>query len=136
MASSKPPNPFYFPNIEDKLQFLQECIQQVESQLHSRQSQWQKFEAEIQEQALDLHNRILHLEQIGDIRVPRDPRRKAVLETEIQKLEQEKRQMEMEYWRDTASLLRELRQLKKEYRAVKSGALCSQMNSLKDSDRW
>jgi uncharacterized protein YfeS len=54
-------------------------------------------------------------------------RRRILLERALKKLEQEKRQQEVEYWRDVTALQKELRQLKKDYRAVKQsvGALCS-----------
>lgn len=122
MASEKSPH-FLFPNIEDKLQFLQDCITQVEDQLQKRHQQKQDFLTELEQKLCEVQTSIYYLDQMGDVRNNQMSRRRIALDKEIKTLEQEKRQQELEYWRDVVALQKELRQLKKEYRAVKAG-LC------------
>lgn len=122
MASEK--TPFNFPNIEDKLQFLKESIDEVVLQLQKRLKQKENFLSELDEKLCEVQSSIYYLDEMGDVANNQMSRRRINLDREIKNLEREKRQQELEYWRDVTSLQAELRQLKKEYRAVKVGALC------------
>ena len=108
--------------IEDKLQFLKECIEQVESQLRERQKQKQEFVRELDEEICSVQTSIYQLDLTRDH--SRTSQRRTGLEREIKNLEKQKRQQELEYWRDVVELQKEFRQLKKEYRAVRTGASC------------
>lgn len=125
MERTRPTQDFSFPNIEDKLQFLQECISQVEDQLQQRERQKQAFLSELEQKLCEVQTSIYYLDQMGDARNNQMSRRRISLDREIKKLEKEQRTQELEHWRDVTELQKELRQLKKEYRAVKAGALCS-----------
>ena len=120
MERTKPTRDFYFPNIEDKLAFLLECICEVESQLKQRHAKKADFLNQIDEKLCEVQTNIYALEQCNpDIA----NRQKSTLEKEIQILEKEKRQHEIECWRDISTLQRELRELKRQYRTVKAGCL-------------
>ncbi len=127
MERSNSTQNFSFPNIEDKLKFLKECIQQVEEQLQKRQKQKQEFISELEQKLCEVQTSIYYLDQMGDVRNNQMSRRRIPLEREIKKLEKEKRVQELEYWRDITDLQKELRQLRREYRAVKVGLCSSQM---------
>jgi len=109
----------YFLPIEDKLQFLRECICEVEDQVSSRWNQKEAFIGELEQKICDVRTAIYGL---GD-QSPSNPQRFS-LELEINNLEKEMRQQALECWRDVNGLKRELRQLEKEYLAVR-GVLCS-----------
>ena len=113
------------PQIEDKLNFLKESIDEVIAQLQKRQSQKQNFINELEQKLCEVQTSIYYLDQMGDVRNNQMSRRRINLDKEIKNLEKEKRQQELEYWRDVTALQKELRQLKKEYRTVRAGALCS-----------
>jgi len=128
MPPNFPSKPSFLPQIEDKLQFLRESIAEVEEQLGLRKEQKQALIDDIDQQICEVKSSIYALDHFGDMRnPPQMNQRRNHLEKEIKKLEREKRQQELDYWRDITALQKELRQLKKEYRAVKrsTGALCS-----------
>lgn len=127
MASEK--TPFNLPNIEDKLQFLKESIDEVVIQLQKRSKQKQGFLTELDEKLCEVQSSIYYLDEMGDVNSNQMSRRRINLDREIKNLEREKRQQELEYWRDITSLQKELRQLKREYRAVRVGALCLEQKS-------
>jgi hypothetical protein len=105
--------------IEDKLQFLSECIDQVEEQIQQRKRHHQEILTELEQKSIDVRNAIYGMDH-HDF----EDRQKSTLEREIRILERESRQQEIESWRDVESLHKELRKLKKEYRAVRAGARC------------
>jgi hypothetical protein len=88
-----------------------------------RQRQKQGFLTELEQRHCETKTSIYELEQQGDVRYSLGSRRRIGLEKEIETIEKEARQQELEYWRDVTALQKELRQLKKEYRAVRVG-LC------------
>jgi len=102
--------------IEDKLSFLRECIHELEQEIRHREQQKQDFLNELLQKTCDVQNDI---SATGD-----HVQRRTTLELEIKNLEKEMRHQKLDCWRDTTALKRELRQLKKECRAV-GGALCS-----------
>jgi len=124
-----PPPNFSFPQIEDKLRFLGESIDEVTTQLKNRHAQKHDFLKELDQTICEVQTAIYHLDQMGDVHNNQMSRRRINLEKEIKALEKEKRTQELEHWRDTTALQKELRQLKKEYRVVKAGALCSEQKT-------
>ena len=127
MENPNPSKDFFLPQLEDKLEFLKECIQQVEEHLQKRQRQKQEFISELEQKLCEVQTSIYYLDQMGDVRCNQMSKRRIALEREIKKLEKEKRVQELEYWRDITDLQKELRQLRREYRAVKVGLCSSQM---------
>jgi len=128
MPQNPPSKHTYLPQLEDKLQFLREGISEVEEQLRLRKEQEQALIDEIDQQICEVKSSIYALDYSGDMRnPPQMNQRRNHLEKEIKMLEKEKRQQELDCWRDITALQKDLRQLKKEYRAVKrsTGALCS-----------
>ena len=123
-SQTSPIESAYLPLVEDKLQFLKECIEQVEAQLRERQKQKQEFISELEQKLCEVQTSIYHLDQLGHVRNNEMSRRRVNLDKEIKNLEREIRQQELEYWRDVVELQKEHRQLKKEYRAVKTGVSC------------
>jgi GMP synthase PP-ATPase subunit len=121
MVDAQSNSDVYLPQINDKLQFLRESIDEVLAQLQKRQQQKQDFMNELEQKLCEVQTSMYFLDQLGDVRANQMSRRRIHLERQLKKLEQEKRQQELEYWRDITALQKELRQLKKEYRAVKSG---------------
>ena len=109
-----PEEPFSL--LEDKLQFLRESIHEFEEQIRQREQHRQTFLDEILQKTCDVQNII----GATDDHLPR----KTTFELEIHHLEKEMRQQKLECWRDVTGLQRELRQLTREYRALR-GALCS-----------
>ena len=101
--------------LQEKLFFLRQCIQEVESQVFFRKTQTQEFVDEIVEKTCQIGGRIY---SIQDHLSPR----KADLEQEVRNLEREVRQQKLDCWRDVNNLLRDLRQLRKEYQTA-AGAL-------------
>ena len=129
VSSPTPPaQPAYLPQLEDKLQFLKECIEQVEDQLTERQKQKQDFISELEQKICEVQSDIYDLDQLGHIQNNQLSKRRINMDKEIKRLEMEIRQQELEYWRDVTELQKELRQLRKEYRAVRQSvnAICSE----------
>ena len=109
---------FTFPKIEVKLRFLEGCIVQVEEQIKEREQQRDDLLCELLQKTCDINTAIAAA-------APYLPR-KTALEAEFNDIEEEMRKQKVDCWRDISALQRELRQLKREYRAVRAGALCSQ----------
>ena len=110
----------YFPII-DKLEFVRGCILEVNGQIRVRQAQTRDFIGELEAQIGQVKTRVF---AIDDYLSPH----KANLEQEVRNLEQAIHHQQVDGWRDVNGLLRELRQLRKEYRAA-AGALCSTQKS-------
>ena len=115
---------FELPIIKEKLAFLDECINELALQLQKRQDQRLEFLKELEERLLEIQNLILELDQLGDVRNNKMSRRRIHLEHEYHAIEKEKRQREHDYWQDITDLQKELRSLRREYRAVRAGASC------------
>lgn len=111
-------HPFLFPNIESKLEFLKECITQVENQLHQRHTHHISIDQELDERICEIQSEIYTLELYSI-----DSPNRNTLQSQIKLLEKEKRQTQLEYWKDCAEMQKELRLLKKEYWMVKAGCL-------------
>lgn len=109
----------HFSQIEDKLNFLREALDQVETQIKIRSNHTQAFIQELQKKACEVRS---DLHRLPD-QSPANPNRRP-LEQQIADLEREIRQQKIDCWRDIAGLQREKRQLEKEYRAIR-GALCT-----------
>ena len=107
--------PLFFGNIQDKLAFLAECINDVENSIKACQTQQKKHDAEREEQILDLQTDIYALDHYPP---GITPQRRTFLESQVKLLEKEKRYSETECLKTVTDLKRELRALKKEHRAT------------------
>jgi hypothetical protein len=131
--SVSPHPPPALPQIESRLKFLQESISELEEQLRLRHEQKQAMLDELDQKICGVQTSIHALEHMGNLRSPSlMDQRRMHLEKEVKELEREKRQQKQEYWRDSIALQKELRLLKKEYRAAQSsaGALCLNQKKL------
>jgi chromosome segregation protein len=104
--------------LKDKLEFLDQCIKEVEAEIRIRQKQAEDFLDELDKKAMAVQNTLFKLESL-----PAERERQTALEKEIKILEQEKRQQRLDCWKDVSHLQKEIRQLKREHRAV-AGVLC------------
>jgi chromosome segregation ATPase len=118
MQSGNGDDYYIFSQIEEKLRFLADCIAQVEEQIREREHQRDDLLSELLQKTCDINTAIA----AADPYLPR----KTALETEFNDIEEEMRKQKVDCWRDISALQKELRQLKREYRAVRAGALCSQ----------
>ena len=118
MRPNNPTDHFTFSQIEDKLRFLEDCISQIEEQIQEREHQRDDLLSELLQKTCDINTAIV---AAGD-----HLSRRTALEAEFNDIEEEMRKQKVDCWRDISALQKELRQLKREYRAVRAGALCSQ----------
>ena len=126
LSETSPARPTCLPPLEDKLQFLRESIEEVQTQLQKRQQQKQEFISALEQKICEMQTDIYELDQLGHIRNNQLSRRRLNMDKDIKRLEMEIRQQELAYWRDVTELQKELRQLRREYRAVRQSvnAVC------------
>lgn len=123
MEKGQTPDWQHIPNLREKLEFLRDCIAEVEEQLCQRQKQWEEARSDIEAQVLTAENRRQFLLDVGDARIPRNARWLDSLDSEVSRLCEEKRRQHVEFSRDLHQMQGELRRLKKEYREARAGVL-------------
>ena len=110
-----------FPNLEDRLHFLKESIDQVEEQIRIRQVRQAEFEDALDTRSCEMGSSLYAL----DLEMPEGTtKRRLIYEQELGLIEKERRQLRITYGQDMFMLQKEVRHLRGEYRTLMAGMAC------------